>query len=186
MPEARIQIVEDETIVAMDIERGLKRLGYRVVGMASTGPGAIQLAEQQQPDLVLMDIRLQGAMDGIEAGRQIRQRFHIPILFLTAYADEDTVHRAKVAEPFGYLLKPFEDEELHTAIEIALHKRQVEESALNQADEALRQSEERFQLLVENLKDYAVFLLDSQGRIISWNPGAQRIKGYDPKEIIGQ
>src|SRR5512142_1953087 len=126
----RILVVEDETIVAMDIERGLRTAGYEVVGTTGSGEEAIRLAEQQRPDLVLMDIRLQGAMDGIDAGKTIRQRFHIPIVFLTAHADAATVARAKMAEPFGYLLKPFEDPELHTAIEIALHKRAAEESTL--------------------------------------------------------
>ncbi|HWI55575.1 MAG TPA: response regulator, partial [Bacillota bacterium] len=186
MARAKILVVEDETIVAMDIERGLRGLGYEVVGTAGTGQRAIKLAEQQRPDLVLMDIRLQGAMDGIQAGREIRQRLGIPIVFLTAHADAATVQRAKEAQPFGYLLKPFEDRELHTTIEIALHKRQAEEQELAQADAVLRQSEERFHLLVESLKDYAVFLLDPQGRIVSWNPGAERLKGYQAQEMLGQ
>ena len=186
MPKSKILVVEDEAIVAMDIERGLKKLGYEVVAVAGAGEQAIRLAEQHRPDLAVMDIQLQGPMDGIEAGRQIRERFHVPIVFLTAYADADTVQRAKAAEPFGYLLKPFEDNELHTAIEIALHQRQVEQAAFTRAGEALRQSEERFRLLVESLKDYAVILLDTQGRVVSWNPGAQRIEGYADQEVLGQ
>ena len=186
MPQSKILIVEDETLVAMDIERGLKALGYSVVATGGTGLEAVRLAQEHRPDLVLMDIRLQGAMDGIEAGKQLRQLFRIPIIFLTAYADAATLQRAKAAEPFGYLLKPFEDRELHTAIEIALHKRQAGATALAQAGEALRQSEQRFRMLVESLTDYAVFLLDPQGRVISWNPGAERISGYPEKEVLGE
>jgi PAS domain S-box-containing protein len=186
MPRKRLLIVEDETVVAMDIERGLTRLGYEVVASTGQGEEAIRLADQLHPDLVLMDIRLQGAMDGIQAGQTIRRDLGIPIVFLTAYADTNTVERAKLAEPFGYLLKPFEDNELHTVVEIALHKRQTEQETMQRTHEALRQSEERFQLLVESLQDYAVFLLDPQGRIITWNRGAQRIKGYPAEEVLGQ
>ena len=170
----------------MDIERGLRKLGYLVVATTGTGEEAVRLATEHRPDLVLMDIRLQGSMDGIDAGCQIRRRLGIPIVFLTAYADARTVERAKHAEPFGYLLKPFEDSELHTTIEIALHKRQAEQQKLQAASEALRQSEERFRLLVESLEDYAVFLLDPQGRIVTWNTGAERIKGFKQEEVIGQ
>jgi PAS domain S-box-containing protein len=183
---ARILVVEDETIVAMDIERGLQALGFEVVATTGTGEGAIELAEKHRPDLILMDIRLQGAIDGIEAAHAIRDRLNLPIVFLTAHADTATVERAKKAEPFGYLLKPFEDQELHTAIEIALHKRAVNEMAIRTANEALRQSEERFSLLVDSLRDYGVCLLDAAGRVISWNPGAQRIFGYAQEDIAGQ
>ncbi|MGA2658614.1 MAG: ATP-binding protein [Verrucomicrobiota bacterium] len=186
MPQPRILVIEDETIVAMDLQRGLKGMGCDVVATAGTGPEAIELAGQHRPDLVLMDIGLQGPMDGIEAGHEIRRRFQLPILFLTARADESTVRRAKAAEPLGYLLKPFDDRELHTAIEIALHKRKAEARAAREAGEALWQSEQRFDLLVESLSDYAVILLDPQGRIVSWNPGAKRITGFGPEEVIGQ
>ena len=186
MSKPRILIVEDESIVAMDIERGVKALGDEVVGATGTGAEAVDLAGRYRPDLVLMDVRLQGPMDGIEAACRIRQRFHLPVIFLTAYADETTVHRAKAANPFGYLLKPFDDAELHSAIEIAVHKLHTEESSSQQADEALRRSERRFELLVESLKDYAVMLLDTQGQILSWNSGAQHITGYAGPEILGQ
>lgn len=185
-PNARILVVEDEAIVALDIQRELDLLGYEVVATTGDGEGAIELAAKHRPDLVLMDIRLQGAMDGVEAGRVIRAKFGIPIVFLTAHADPGTLGRAKQAEPFGYLLKPFVDQELRMAIELGLHKREVEDEAHRQADEALRQSEQRFQLLVQSLHDYAVFLLDTRGHVVSWNAGAQRIKGYAPEDILGQ
>ncbi len=182
----KILIVEDETIVAMDIERGLRGLGYAVIGAIGNGEQAVELAQAQRPDLILMDIRLKGAMDGIEAASQIRSRQGIPVIFLTAHADEATVERAKVAEPYGYLLKPFVDQELHTAIEIALNKRRAELAVLSEAGRALQQSEERFRLLVESLKDYAVFLLDIGGRVVTWNPGAERLKGFRESEISGR
>jgi signal transduction histidine kinase len=122
----RILIVEDERIVAGDIRSRLRRLGYSVVDMVSTGEEAIQRADALHPDLVLMDIRLEGPMDGIQAADAIRSRLDIPVIYLSAFADKQTVERAKVTEPFGYLIKPFEDSELHSTIEVALYKRKTE------------------------------------------------------------
>jgi CheY-like chemotaxis protein len=123
----QVLIVEDERIVAGDLRARLRRMGYRVVGIASTGVDAIHAADEHHPDLVLMDIRLEGAMDGIQAADTIRRAHNIPIIYLSAYADQSTVERAKVTEPFGYLLKPFEDSELRTTIEMALYKRSMEQ-----------------------------------------------------------
>ena len=127
MKQPQILIVEDEAIVALDIQQRLVAHGYAVVGTAATGARAIELAEQHRPDLVLMDIRLQGPMDGITAAEEIRNRFHRPVVFLTAFSEEATLQRAKLVEPFGYILKPFEDRELKTIIEIALYKHQADE-----------------------------------------------------------
>jgi PAS domain S-box-containing protein len=182
----RILIVEDETIVAMDIERGLRALGYEVAGVTGSGEEAVRLAGVHRPDVALMDIRLHGRMDGIEAGRIIRTQYQVPIVFLTAHADAGTVERAKVAEPFGYLLKPFEDGELHTTLEIAFHKRELEKAAAQEAFEALHLSEQRFRMLVDSLKDHAIFLLDLRGRIVSWNPGAERVYGYEESQVLGK
>ena len=126
MKTTNILIVEDEFIVARDIEDRLRILGYSIAGLANNGPAAINLAGSHRPDLVLMDIRLQGDIDGIAAAVEIRRRFSLPVIFLTAYAEDDTLQRAKVAEPFGYILKPFEDRELRTTIEIALFKHHSE------------------------------------------------------------
>lgn len=123
---ARILIVEDERIVAGDVRTRLRRLGYTVVDMVSTGEDAIQRVEGLHPDLVLMDIRLEGPMDGIQTAEVIRHRHGIPVIYLSAYADRQTVERAKVTEPFGYLVKPFEDTELHSTIEVALYKQKTE------------------------------------------------------------
>lgn len=126
MPEIRILIVEDEGIVAMDIQNRVRRLGYSVSAVASSGEEAIEQAAETHPDLVLMDIVLKGMMDGTEAAGQIRERFDIPVLYLTAYADDETLQRAKITGPYGYILKPISDRELHSNIVIALHKHKME------------------------------------------------------------
>jgi CheY-like chemotaxis protein len=126
MSQPRILVVEDEGIVAHDIKHMLNGLGYEVPVIASSGEDAIKRVAEKKPDLVLMDIVLGGDMDGIEAAKQIRARFDIPVVYLTAYADETTVSRAKMTAPYGYLVKPFTEGELHAAIEIALHKHEME------------------------------------------------------------
>lgn len=123
----QVLIVEDERIVAGDLRARLRRMGYRVAAIASTGEDAIRAADEHDPDLVLMDIRLEGTMDGIQAADTIRRNHNVPIIYLSAYADQSTVERAKVTEPFGYLLKPFEDSELRTTIEMALYKGSMEQ-----------------------------------------------------------
>ncbi len=143
--KTRILIVEDETIVALDLQNSLKILGYEVVGHASSGEEAITKANATQPDLVLMDIILKGEMDGVQAADTIRAQLNIPIIFLTACADERTLQRAKVTEAFGYLLKPFEERELHGHIEIALYKHTMEKR--------LRESEERYSLATQGAND---------------------------------
>jgi CheY-like chemotaxis protein len=127
MANAQVLVVEDASIIAKDIQDMLRRLGYVVPAVVSSGEKAIQKAAETHPDLVLMDIMLKGDMDGVEAAQQIRDRFHIPVVYLTAYADEDILQRAKMAEPFGYILKPFEERELHAAIEMALYRHKAEE-----------------------------------------------------------
>ena len=122
----RVLVVEDEMVVAMDIQDRLEMLGYQVAGHTDSGEESILMTEQTRPDLVLMDIGLRGGVDGIEAAREIRQRFHRPVVFLTAYSEEATLQRAKVVGPFGYFLKPFEDRQLKLAIEMALYKHQAE------------------------------------------------------------
>lgn len=117
MNHTKILIVEDEAIVAMDLQQRLEQLGYSVVGTAMGGAKALELSGLLEPELVLMDIRLQGGMDGIEAATEIRRRFDLPVLYLTAHSDEATLNRAKLTEPFGYLLKPIESRELQVAIE---------------------------------------------------------------------
>jgi PAS domain S-box-containing protein len=176
MEKAKILIVEDEVIVAQDIQDMVKARGYDALAIVSSGEAAIQKAAELKPDLVLMDIVLKGEMDGIEAAEQIRDRFRIPIVYLTAYAEAKTIERAKVTEPFGYLLKPFEERELHTAIEIALYKHKLET--------ALRESEERFHTFFDSLP-LGVAMSDSEGRILAANKAACRLVGYTQEELVG-
>ncbi|RSD34596.1 MAG: response regulator receiver protein, partial [Methanohalophilus sp.] len=122
MKKSRILVVEDEAIVAMVIKRRLQDLGYIVSGVASTGKDAITKVEGTFPDLVLMDIRLKGDMDGIEATKTIKDRFSLPVVYLTAHSDDVTFKKAKETDPDGYILKPFTEKDLSTTIEIALHK----------------------------------------------------------------
>ncbi|WKZ65762.1 MAG: response regulator [Flavobacteriales bacterium] len=118
----RILVVEDEAIVRRDIEQTLRQLGHAVVGTAADGQGAIDRAEADRPDLVLMDIMLKGDMSGIEAAMVIGEQLGIPVIFLTAYSDETTISRARIAEPYGYMVKPFKAVEVQASIEMALHK----------------------------------------------------------------
>jgi CheY-like chemotaxis protein len=119
-------VVEDEGITAKDIEARLTRLGYDVPAVAHSGPEAIAKAARTRPDLVLMDIRLKGPMDGVEAAQRLRTRYGIPVTYLTAYADDDTLARAQTTAPYGYLVKPFDERELHATIQMALYRHHQE------------------------------------------------------------
>jgi len=134
MNKTNILVVEDESIVSKDIQHSLKKLGYNVVGSASTGEKAIELALDLKPDLVLMDIMLKGDKTGIEAAEEIRAQLNIPVIFLTAYADEGTLAKAKVTEPYGYIIKPFKEIDIHTSIEMAIYKNQKEQEVLKERD----------------------------------------------------
>ena len=180
----RILVVEDQRLIAADIENTLKKLGYVVVGNVSSGEDAISTSDQVRPELVLMDVRLRGEMDGIQAAEIIRDRFNVPVVYLTAYADEETILRAKKTTPFGYLVKPFNERELRATIEIAFYTHQMERTL---ADErAKRHAAEEFKILVDGVRDYAIFMLDGNGRVTTWNSGAERLKGYTAEEIIGK
>ena len=180
----RILVVEDQRLIAADIENTLKKLGYVVVGNVASGEDAISKSDQVRPELVLMDVRLRGEMDGIQAAEIIRDRFNLPVVYLTAYADEETILRAKKTTPFGYLVKPFNERELRATIEIAFYTHQMERTL---ADErAKRQGAEEFKILVDGVRDYAIFMLDGNGRVTTWNSGAERLKGYKADEIIGK
>ena len=134
MAQTNVRVVEDESIVSKDIQHSLKKLGYNVVGAAATGEQAVKLAVEAQPDIILMDIMLKGEMNGIEAATQIRQETNIPVIFLTAYADESTLNKAKVTQPYGYIIKPFKEIDIHTSIEMALYKHKKEAEVLKERD----------------------------------------------------
>ncbi|MEG4034772.1 EAL domain-containing protein [Microcoleus sp. w1-18aA5] len=126
MSNKKILIVEDESIIAEDISDSLISLGYRITGMVYSGEEAIESAANLRPDLVLMDVNLQGEIDGITAAEEIRLRFQIPVVYLTAYADETTLRRVNSTKPFGYIVKPFEEKNLHTTIQLALYRHQYD------------------------------------------------------------
>jgi len=124
----KVLIVEDESIIAMELENHVRRMGYDVIGPVATGDAALEKVGDYQPDIVLMDIRIQGDKDGIETAEAIRSRFKIPVIYLTAHDDERTIQRAKVTEPLGYLLKPLREQELRAAITVALHKHKMNQA----------------------------------------------------------
>jgi PAS domain S-box-containing protein len=175
MGSARILVVEDEAIVALDIVRQLERFGYHVVADTPRGEEAVELAARLRPDLVLMDVQLAGLMDGIEAAQAIRRNSAVPVVFLTAFATDNVLQRAKLASPFGYLVKPFDPPQLETAIEIALHQHSIESS--------LRESREELAAILRTATD-AFFLADSQGRLLDVNEATCRLLGYSREELL--
>jgi putative two-component system response regulator len=140
MPKAKILVVEDEKIVALDINNVLNKLGYDVPALVASGDEAVEAVKKTKPDLVLMDIVLKGNTDGIEAAEVIRHRYGTPLVFLTAYADDAILRRVKHIEPFGYILKPFQEKELYSAIEIALFKHGLEKRRRREQEKFKRSS----------------------------------------------
>ena len=134
MEKLNIFIVEDESIVAKDIQNSLIKLGYTVVGIANNGKDAIEKITELMPDLVLMDIMIKGDLTGIDVSEKIKEKISVPIIFLTAYADEGTLAKAKITEPYGYILKPFKEIDLHSTIEMAVYKHQKDSALLKERD----------------------------------------------------
>jgi two-component system, cell cycle sensor histidine kinase and response regulator CckA len=177
MNPARVMIVEDDRVVARDIRTQVSRMGHSVVGVTGSGEEAVTLAAAEQPDLVLMDIRLEGEMDGIEAAQRIRSKNRIPVVFLTAYGNEEIIRRASLTEPFGYLLKPFEEPQMRTVIQMALYKRE--------AESRVRLGEKRYAATLASIAD-GVISTDEEGRIDFINPAAERLTGWLSDEAIGR
>jgi PAS domain S-box-containing protein len=177
MNPARILIVEDESIVALDIKDRLAAMGYEVCGVADRGEEALSRAGADRPDLVLMDIRLKGEMDGIAAAAEVRKLWNIPVVYLTAFSEEHTLRRAKITEPFGYIIKPFEDREIRSAIEMALYK--------HQAETRLRESERRYATTLTSIGD-GVVATDPQGRVTFMNPAAEKLTGWPAADAHGR
>ncbi|MCC5629300.1 PAS domain S-box protein [Nostoc sphaeroides CHAB 2801] len=177
MRKAKILVVEDEAIVGKDLQYRLIKFGYTVPVIASSGEEAINKAIEISPDLVLMDIKLKGSMDGIEAAEEIYKRLDIPVIYLTAYADEKTLERAKITEPFAYLIKPFKERELQTNIEITLIKHGLERQ--------LKVNKKWLDALLKSISD-GVIASDMQELITFMNPVAENLTGWKQEEACGR
>ncbi len=177
MKTVTILIVEDESIVAEDIKRSLERFGYNVCGVASTGRTAINIVEEHKPDVVLMDIVLRGKMNGIKTAEDIYKDYDIPVIYLTAYADRKTLDKAKVTSPYGYILKPFEDQELYSTIEMAIYKHQMEKK--------LREREAWLSTTLKSIGD-AVIVTDKNNCIQFMNSRAESLTGWRLGEVRGK
>lgn len=177
MAKLNIMIVEDERIVAEHIHIALKSLGYYVSSILSSGEEAIKDIRKNTPDLILLDIKLNGNIDGVEAAERIRAQFDIPIVYITALGDETILQRAKMTEPFGYILKPVEERELKSVIEIAIFK--------HDAEKKIKESEERFRELVEKA-EIAILIDDDKGNFRYLNKTFARLFGCTRKEIAKQ
>lgn len=177
MPAHSLLIVEDEAIVALDLRLQLEGLGYEVTGVAASAEAAIELVDRRRPDLILMDVRLQGALDGIAAAELIRQDRDIPVIFLTSHSDDETVRRAARTAPYGYLTKPFQIKELRAGIEVALTKSRMERQ--------LREADRWFAQTLQCVAD-GVIVTDLEARVRFVNPAAERLTGWPVEEAVGR
>ncbi|MBL7936575.1 MAG: response regulator, partial [Bacteroidia bacterium] len=158
-----VYIVEDESIVAKDIQNSLKKLGYNVLGISNNGADAIKNIVDLEPNIVLMDIMIKGNMTGIDVAEIIKKEYNIPVIFLTAYADESTLAKAKITEPYGYILKPFKEIDLHSTIEMALYK--------HKKDTEVQKERDFLYSLVENKDEAAkdILFVKSNSRLVKVN-----------------
>ncbi len=177
MSKPTILIVEDEAIVAADLANKLAKLGYTVAGIASQGEQAIEMVRRLTPQLVLMDIQLEGGLDGIQTAELIRRAQDIPVIYLTAHSDPATLERAKLTGPFGYILKPFENRDLATQIELAVYK--------HQAERRLHDQREWLRVTLASIGD-AVIATDAEGFVTFVNPAAEALTGFSAEESIGK
>jgi PAS domain S-box-containing protein len=175
MSTAKIFIVEDEAIVAESLNDQLEALGYIVTGKAPSGEEALRNIKNNLPNLVLMDIMLEGEMDGVETAQQIRELYGIPVIFLSAYSDSETLGRAKLTEPFGYLIKPYKERELHTTLEITLYKHRMEKR--------VREHERWLDTLLRSIGD-GVITVGIDGLLTSMSPVAEMLTGLKEAEQI--
>ncbi len=173
----KILIVEDESIIAYDLMSSLQQMGYDVTAIVADGEEALREAGESPPDLILMDIILSGDMDGIEASREIHKRWDIPVIYLTANADQATVDRARDTGPYAYINKPISDRDLYASIDTALYKHRMEEK--------LRRNQEKYRMLVEEINDL-VYEADENGVFTFVSPVVESIGGYTPEELLGR
>ena len=175
--KARIMVVEDEAVISMEIQDRLTKMGHSICGTAASGEEAVSIATAKRPDLILMDVQLRGEVDGVQTAKRIRDLIEIPVIYLTAFADDRTVERAKLTQPFGYLIKPFSEKELYAAIETALYKHSMEAK--------LRESERRYATTVRCIAD-CVIVTDTDMKITLMNPAAQSVTGWKQEEAVGK
>lgn len=173
----KILIVEDESIVALALQEMIEQLGYNVVGNVLNGEEAIEKTMNLKPDLILMDIRLKGTIDGVETARKIRNKADIPIIYLTAYGDEETVHRAKKTDPSAYIIKPFNELSLRSNIEIVLHQQKLKEEILD--------TKNHLETIINNISDM-LFCFNEKNRLTVFNAAAETITGYSQKELLNK
>lgn len=176
MTATRVLVVEDERIVALDLKVRLSSLGYAVAGTVPSGEQALRAAREQLPDIVLMDIHLEGALDGVEAARTLHDTLHIPVIFLTAYSDDSTLQRVEKTLPFGFLVKPVGERALHASIQMAL--------ARHSAENALRESEQRFRDVVDAAGEF-VWETDAGGHYVYISKRAEEVTGYAQAQLLG-
>ena len=185
MVKAKILVVEDESIIAMDIAMSLESLGYEVTATVPSGEQAIEKVAEDKPDLIFMDIVIKGEMDGIEAAGRIRSQFKIPVVYLTAYADEKTLERAKITGPFGYITKPFVDTDLRVAVEIGLYKARLE-AERDHLEVLVKERTGELKIKDDAIRSSinAVGIVDLEGRLTYVNPSLLSLWGYDSKEEV--
>ena len=177
MESNTILIVEDEKIIAEDIKKTLIKFKYNVTNIVASGEKAIQIVKKNRPDLILMDIMIEGKINGLEAAKQIYQEFGVPIVFLTAYSNDKFLKQASEASPFGYLIKPFEDRELHATIEMAFYKSKMETTLMKNRN---------FLWKVIDTVPNNIFVKDKNGKYLMANDSLAELYNTTPKEMIGK
>ena len=176
MQQKKILIVEDEGVVALSLQSLLTKMGYTIIGTAITGDEAITLARERSPDVILMDIHIKGSLDGIQTTEKINEFSDVPVIFLTAYADDETVSRAIKTRSHSYLVKPVNQRELYSNIEFAIYKHRLHDR--------VGTSRENLELLLTKIKD-AGFILDLKNRVVYSSPAAEVLTGYKAEEMNG-
>jgi PAS domain S-box-containing protein len=184
MPVTQILIVEDEIIIAEDLQIKLIRMGYSVPDIASSGEEAIKKVKEKNPDIILMDIVIHGKIDGIETAEKIHTFSDVPVIYLTAYADQYTLERAKITEPFGYLLKPFKERELLITLEMAIYKHNMEKK-LKESQNKLKERERWLTAAIRSIGD-GIIATDLNGSIKIMNPLAQALTGWKKEDALGK
>lgn len=177
MSSIKILIVEDESIIALDIKSILLRLGYSVTGIVISGAECLNIIQKELPDLILMDIKLKGDMDGIETANIVKKEYDIPVVFITAHSDRSSLQRAKVTEPYGYIVKPVSERELYTTIETSVYRHRI--------NKRLKESELKYRILFEQSRD-AIYLCDASGLITMVNQAFLNLFDINEKEAIGK